>query len=146
MNEIDRIANRVGVCTITGFFGGAAYATYRGSSRRSAALKTAASCAIVATGFFGTERIGNILLRGHVDSERRLILTSHAFAGVAGGGLNGYLYQQKPLRGMFWGIPVMVGVAVLELEFQRMKQNRMQELSHHQQPRTVLAGGSGLDR
>lgn len=129
MNEVDNVANRVGICTIAGFFGGAAYATYKGSAPRSTALKAAASCAIVATSLFGTERLANIVLRGQIHSEQRLTLTSHAFAGIFGGGLNGYLYQHKPLRGMFWGVPVMLGVAAIELEFQRRKQKRIQELS-----------------
>jgi hypothetical protein len=142
MNEIDKVAHRVGVCTITGFFGGAAYGTYKGFPRRATALKVAASCAIVATSLFGTERIGNLLLRDHIPGDRRLTLTSYAFAGIVGGGLNGYLYQRKPLRGMFWGIPVMLGVAFLELEFQRRKQNRIQELA---QPVATLTSLTGRD-
>lgn len=144
MNEIDKVANRVGICTMSGFLGGAAYGTYKGFPRRATALKAAASCAIVATSLFGTERIGNIVLRSYIPGDRRLTLTSYAFAGVVGGGLNGYLYQQKPPRGMFWGIPVMLGIACLELEFQRRKQNRIQELSRPHEIQTPLNGDSAL--
>ena len=45
MNEVDSVANRVGLFTVTGFLGGAAYATYKGFPRRSTALMAAASCA-----------------------------------------------------------------------------------------------------
>jgi hypothetical protein len=131
MDEIDHVANRVGLCTFLGLLGGAVFATYRDYPRRSTALKVAASCSIVATGLFGTERLANLALRSR-DGDSNLttvVVASHACAGIWGGGLNGYLYQKKPLRGMFWGIPVMLGVAFMELEFQRMKQRRIQELA-----------------
>mmetsp|Transcript_29896 Transcript_29896/g.49627 ORF Transcript_29896/g.49627 Transcript_29896/m.49627 type:complete len:140 (-) Transcript_29896:59-478(-) len=131
MDEVDHVANRVGLCTVTGFFGGAAYATFKGFPRRATALKAAASCALVATSLFGTERIANVALREYVipkDDEQRLTMTSYAFSGVFGGGLNGYLYQKKPLRGMFYFVPLMLGAGILELEWNRRKRAKIEEL------------------
>jgi hypothetical protein len=138
MTEVDHVANRVGLWTLTGFLGGAAYATFKGFPRRSTSLKVAGSCAIVATSIFGTERVANIVLReyGGLQPEKdvtRLTLTSYAFAGIAGGGLNGYLYQKKPLRGMFYFVPLMMCVAVMELDWKHRKEARRKEVMLTQQ-------------
>jgi hypothetical protein len=129
LEEIDHVANRVGMCALTGFFGGAAYATFKGFPRRATSLKAAASCAIVATSLFGTERIANILLRHQIhNNEYQLTLSSYAFAGVVGGGLNGYLYQKKPLRGMFYFIPLSLCIGMIELDWTKRKEERIREL------------------
>jgi hypothetical protein len=130
MEEIDHVANRVGICALTGFFSGAAYATFKGFPRRATSLKAAASCAIVGTSIFGIERIANILLRNQIipNNEVQLALSSYSFAGAAGGGLNGYLYQKKPLRGMFYFIPGSLCIGMLELEWTKRKQARIREL------------------
>lgn len=129
MEQVDRVASRVSLCAVTGLFGGATFATFKGLPRRSTSLKVAGSFALVSTALFGIERVAYyVAMDGQMESGRRKILTSHAFAGVFGGGLNGYLYQKKPLRGMFYFIPLMMGVAFLELKWEGKKQQRLQNL------------------
>ena len=128
MREVDYVANRVALCTLSGFFGGAAYATFRGYPRRSTSLKIAGSCAIVATSLFASERLANVALRASgmipPQDDTRLTLSSYAFGGIVGGGLNGYLYQKQPARGMLVFLPVMLCVAGLELDWKRQKAER----------------------
>jgi broad specificity phosphatase PhoE len=132
MKEVDHVANRVGLCTLAGFFGGAAWATVKGFPRRSTALSAGGSCAIVATSLFATERLANAALRSTVmpspEEETRLNLSSYAFSGIVGGGLNGYLYQKKPARGMFVFVPLMFCVAGLEMDWKRRKEARMRQI------------------
>jgi hypothetical protein len=139
MEEVDHVANRVGLGTLTGFFCGAAYATVKGFPRRATALRAAASCAIVGTALFSTERIANIAFRNQIHDETRLTLTSYAFSGVFGGALNGYMYQKKPLRGMFYFVPVMLGIGMMELSWEKRKIARMQELQDQQNSDTSMA-------
>jgi len=128
MEEVDYVANHVGVLTLSGFFSGAAYATYKGFSRRQTALKVAASCTLVGTSLFGAERLANIFLRERIKSDQRLTLSSYTFGGVFGGGLNGFLYQKQPIRGMIIFVPFMLGMGMIELELKRKKQKRIEEL------------------
>lgn len=129
MENIDRVANRVSLCALTGLFGGATFATYKGFPLRSTAIKVASSCAIVGTAMFGAERLAYITMKDQIDSERRKILTSHASSGLFGGGLNGYLYHKRPLRGIFFFLPMMVAVGFLELAWEQKKRARIQELN-----------------
>lgn len=128
MDEIDYVANRVGILSLSGFFGGAAYATFKGFPRRATALKVAASCAIVGTSLFTAERFANAAMREHIKEENRLCLSSYAFGGVFGGALNGFLYQNKPIRGMAIFSPFMLGIGILELEVKRRRQKRCEEI------------------
>jgi hypothetical protein len=129
MEHVDRVASRVSLGALVGFFSGAAYAIFRGFPLRATSLKVAGSFAMVGTALFGLERVAYAALEDQLQSERRLLLTSHAFAGVMGGGLNGYLYQRKPLRGMFCFIPVMLGFGFLELGLEQKKQERLRTLA-----------------
>lgn len=131
--DFDHAANRMTTTALLGFFGGAAYATFKGLPRGPTASKTGFSCALVATSLFGAERVANIALREYgnmdlVNDRTRLTLSSHVFAGIVGGGLNGYLFQKKPLRGMFYFLPIMMCVGGIELEWQRRKEMRAAEL------------------
>ena len=127
MDQVDRVSHRVSLCAVTGFLGGLSYATFKGFPQRTTALKAAGSCAIVGTALFGAERIAYVALQPQIQNERRLVATSHAFAGVIGGGLGGYLYQKKPLRGMFVFLPVMLTVAYLELAWDEKRKARILE-------------------
>lgn len=130
MDEVDYVANRVGLLAFSGFLGGAAYATFKGFPRRATALKAAASCAIVGTSLFAAERFANVALREQIKESNRLLLSSYAFGGVFGGALNGLLYQNQPLRGMFVFTPFMLGIGMIELELKRRKRERFNELHH----------------
>ena len=128
MNEIDYVANRVGSLALSGFFSGAAYATYKGFPRGATALKVAASCAIVGTTIFTAERLANLAMREHITDSNQLHLSSYAFGGVFGGSLNGFLYQKKPARGMFVFTPLMIGLGSIELQAKRKRQERLNEV------------------
>ena len=129
MEYFDRVADRVSLCVVTGLVAGAAHATYTGLPLRATSLKTAGSCAIVGTALFGAERLAYAALKDRLNNERQLVLTSHAFAGVMGGGLNGYVYQKKPLRGMFFLLPAMLAVGYLELAWEQHIKTRREELN-----------------
>lgn len=129
MEEVDRVAARVSICALTGILGGTAYATLRGFPLANIAIKSGTSCAMVGTVLFGVERLAYLAMKEQIDNERRLVLTSHAFSGVMGGGINGYLYQKKPMRGMFYFIPVMLGVGFLDLMWQQKKQERIMQVA-----------------
>eukprot|EP00531_Pseudo-nitzschia_arenysensis_P019908 CAMPEP_0116126348 /NCGR_PEP_ID=MMETSP0329-20121206/6287_1 /TAXON_ID=697910 /ORGANISM="Pseudo-nitzschia arenysensis, Strain B593" /LENGTH=134 /DNA_ID=CAMNT_0003620431 /DNA_START=15 /DNA_END=419 /DNA_ORIENTATION=+ len=128
MDEIDYVASRVGAFALSGFFGGAAYATLKGFPRRATALKAAASCAIVGTSLFGAERLANMMMRDQIKESSRLNLSSYAFGGVFGGALNGLLYQNQPIRGMVVFAPFMLGIGMIELEIKRRRQLRVEQL------------------
>lgn len=128
MDQVDIVASRVSLCAATGFVGGIIYGTFYGFPLRLVATRSAVSCAIVGTVLFGSERLAYSAMDGQIEGQRRKMLTSHAFSGVMGGGLNGYLYQKKPLRGMFFFIPVMFGVAGLEMLWENAKESRRAEL------------------
>lgn len=128
MDQVDIVASSVSLCAATGFVGGIIYGTYAGFPLRSVAIRAGGSCALVGTVLFGTERLAYNAMKDQISGERRKVLTSHAFSGVLGGGLNGYLYQKKPLRGMFVFIPVMLGVGGLELLWENTKQARRDQV------------------
>lgn len=132
MDEIDYVANRVGLLGFSGFIAGAAYSIYKGLPRRATSLKVAASCAIVGTSLFTTERLANVSMREHINDSNRLHLSSYAFGGVFGGALNGLLYQNKPVRGMIVFAPLMLGMGIIELEVKRRKQKRFDQLYQEQ--------------
>jgi hypothetical protein len=129
MEYIDQVAHRVSLCCLTGVLGGLSYATFKGFPQRATALKAAGSCAIVGTALFGAERIAYVAFQPQIDNERRLVLTSHAFSGVMGGGLGGYLYQKKPMRGMFIILPVMTSIGFLELAWEKQRRARIKEFT-----------------
>ena len=129
MNEIDHVAARVSLSALSGLAGGSIYASWKGLPLRSTSFKIASSFAIVGTALFGLERIGYVTLQNQMEGERRKLLTSHSFAGVTGGALNGYLYHKKPLQGMFYFVPLMLGIAFAELTWEKTRQDRLQEIS-----------------
>ena len=128
MDEIDYVANRVGLLSFSGLLAGAAWATLKGFPRRAMSLKVAGSCAIVGTGLFAFERLANVAMRQHIKDSNQLHLSSYAFGGVFGGALNGLLYHNKPVRGMVVFAPFMLGIGIIELEVKRRKQKRFEEL------------------
>lgn len=124
--EVDHVAARVSFSAVLGLLGGATFATWKGRSLRGTSIKVAGSFAIVSTALFCTERLAHVVLRTQflVEKEPQRTLASHAFAGVAGGALNGQLYIRSPLRGIILFFPVMMGVAVAEMEWEKEKMRR----------------------
>lgn len=83
---------------------------------------------MVGTVVFGIERIAYIAMKDQIKKEKRLLLTSHAFSGVAGGAMNGYLFHKKPRQGMLYFVPVMMGVAAFEMYIEQKREDRIKEL------------------
>ena len=128
MDHVDHAAARVSLATIIGMMGGSALATLRGYPLRATTFRTAFSCTLVATTMFGMERLGYVAFQDQIwDNPRRLLLTSHAFSGIFGGGLNGYLFQQRPLRGMVFFFPLMMGIGLVEVAWDQQKKLRQAE-------------------
>lgn len=128
MEHVDHVAARVSFSAVAGLGLGTMYSTLKGFPLQSTALKVASSMAMVGTVVFGMERIGYVAMKGQIEQERRLLLTSHAFSGVAGGALNGYLFHKKPRQGMFYFVPAMMGVAMLEMYWANRREERIREL------------------
>ena len=144
LDEVDHVSSRVGLCSAIGLVSGAAYSAYRGLPRRATSIKVCISWTLVGTALFTTERIGHVLFQGPITGggsgsgsssggstdgmNRRLVLTSHAFSGISGGGVLGYLYQRQPVRGMVVFTPIMLGVGFLELYSNDLKVKRWSQL------------------
>lgn len=128
MDYVDHVAARVSFSAVAGLGLGTMYSTLRGLPMRSTVLKIGTSFAMVGTVVFGLERIGYAAMKDQIEQEKRLLLTSHAFSGVAGGALNGYLFHKKPRQGIFYFVPVMIGVAALELYIENKREKRIKEL------------------
>ena len=138
MDEVDHVSSRVGLCSAIGLVSGAAYSAFRGLPRRATSIKVCISWTLVGTALFTTERIGHVLFQGPItggggggtsnSTNRRLVLTSHAFSGISGGAILGYLFQRQPVRGMVVFTPIMLGVGFLELYWNDKKSKRWSEL------------------
>ncbi|CAJ1960987.1 unnamed protein product [Cylindrotheca closterium] len=128
LEYVDHVAARVSFSAVLGLCLGTMYSTFRGLPMRSTALKIGGSFAMVGTVVFGLERIGYVAMKDLIEQEKRLLLTSHAFSGVAGGALNGYLFHKKPRQGIFYFVPVMMGIGSLELYIENKRAERIKEL------------------
>ena len=138
MDEVDHVSSRVGLCSAIGLVSGAAYSAYKGLPRRATSIKVCISWTLVGTALFTTERIGHVFFQRTITGSsgggtgngmnRRVVLTSHAFSGISGGGILGYLYQRQPVRGMVVFTPIMLGVGFLELYWNDLKVNRWSKL------------------
>lgn len=128
MEYVDHVAARVSFSALTGLSLGSIYSILKGYPVRSTSLKIASSFAMVGTVVFGFERVGYVAMKEQIQPERRLLLTSHAFSGVAGGAMNGYLFHKKPRQGMFYFIPAMMGIAAIEILWENKREERIREL------------------
>jgi|NOAtaT_6_FD_contig_51_2020448_length_644_multi_4_in_0_out_0_1 hypothetical protein len=131
--NLDRVGARVCCAFPAGLLVGASYGTLRGVAIWPAAIASAASCAMVATACFGSERIFYSLLprpfpyySSRLEGKQDLL--SHALGGMLGGGCIGWLYRGRPLSGSFFFAPLMVGVAFLERRFKAYKLERLEEM------------------
>ena len=135
MEYIDHVAARVSLCALSGFSYGTVYASWKGLPLRSTSFKIATSFAMAGTALFGFERIGYAAIQyqqqqNHTSNNNQhfSLFTSHSFAGITGGAINGYLYRRKPIQGVIVFVPIMLGFALLELTWQQKKLQRIQEL------------------
>ena len=147
MDVINHISARVSVAAVFGAAIGIGTAIHKGHHVpiRTAGM-TALSFAMVATACLVSERLVAVAMDPsividddhHGSSTNKRIkrwswestLQSHAAGGVLGGGLLGYLYLKRPLRGVVFFTPVMLLVGTGEMLYQDVvwehKQRSMQ--------------------
>mmetsp|Transcript_5028 Transcript_5028/g.8839 ORF Transcript_5028/g.8839 Transcript_5028/m.8839 type:complete len:153 (-) Transcript_5028:391-849(-) len=134
MDHVDHIAHRVSAAALSGLFLGAGMAVHRGSPVPRTAMSVAASCAMIGTACFGIERIASLIQDRVIgpaaagDTTHTQFYTSHAFGGLVGGGIAGYLFQRKPFGGMMLFTPVMMTFALLELTLNEYREERLRML------------------
>lgn len=128
---IDHISARVSLAGTMGAVTGMGMAVLKGHARpvRTIAL-TAFSCAMVGTACFTAERLAAVALQqlamrqnNNVHDKNEMaplsntwefVLTTHALGGAGGGALTGGLYLHRPLRGVFFFVPLMLLVGTGE--------------------------------
>ena len=151
MDEVDRVAARMSLATLSGLLGGAALATYKGSPLLKTSISMAVSCALVGTACFGFERLSNVALQQFVDTtkdeqpEQRVLYASHALGGMIGGGIAGALFQRRPIPGMMLCTPIMVCVAFAEEKFEEERQERLRQLMAKSSESTSTVATDGDD-
>lgn len=127
--SLDYISARVTLAGLVGAALGTLHGMHQGHHilYRTAGL-TGLSCAMVATACCGTERLAHAALP-RLRDRRIDLLCSHAVAGITGGSLLGYLYLRKPVRGVVFFVPAMMGIALLEEEFLKLRERKQEEAS-----------------
>mmetsp|Transcript_4019 Transcript_4019/g.10605 ORF Transcript_4019/g.10605 Transcript_4019/m.10605 type:complete len:170 (-) Transcript_4019:546-1055(-) len=134
MQHVDRVASRVSLMCVAGLVAGATGAAVAGYPRRATALKVAMSLGMVSTSVLVLERIAYVGLAPMMpNEEKRRFRTSHAFGGVFGGAVNGYLYQRRPMRGIVLFAPLMLAVSQMEIMYDEQRNRRIQQIISEQQ-------------
>ena len=125
MEDVDYVAARTAVAAALGGISGASLAVFRGHSIQMLATRMAGSWAMAATACIGTQRLASVAGRHlFVDQDEKsdaMIVGTHCAGGSFGGGLLGYVYIRKPIRGMVFLTPVMLMVALAEIRFEERK-------------------------
>lgn len=127
MEDFDRAGARVTVAGFLGSLAGVGTALYKGHPMGRTVGMTALSCAMVASACFTGERLMATIMRNYtpeVEQEMSrgsfLMLTHASGGGVLGGSILGYLYIGKPLHGIIFFTPLMVGFGAADALFQDM--------------------------
>ena len=152
LTVIDHIAARVTASAATGIGCGAAYATYKGFPIFKTSMSAALSCALVSTACFAMERLAHgVLTQSAMLMDEKSIPAesdngtspssikptiinqplhygSHAFGGLLGGSVVGFLFQGKPLAGALFLTPIMLGIGRIEVSLDEYRRERLQKL------------------
>jgi hypothetical protein len=150
-DEYDHYSTRVKISAAIGVMAGTGTALLRGHHRfvRTTAL-TVLSCALCGTAVFGCERIVAIGIekietgiisssnssnnknnhnssRNNVVMDRweRTFLSHITGGGILGGGLLGGIYKQRPSQGIAFFVPLMTLIALVEVLYADMRDERM---------------------
>ena len=128
MEDFDRVSARVTALGALGAMAGVGTAMYKGHPMARTVGLTAASCAMVGSACFATERLVAVNMRGgpleQELGQSSFLMLTHACGGVVGGGILGALYIGKPLHGVIFFVPVMTVVGFAESLFQDMVEER----------------------
>ena len=129
MENIDRVSSRVCAAFPIGFFVGASYGTLSGAPILPSSLAAGASCSMLATACFGSERFFNAIMPRPLPwFEGKEDLVSHALGGTLGGSVVGWLYRGKPLSGALLFTPLMIGIAFFERGLKKKRLDRIEYL------------------
>lgn len=146
MEDVDHVAARVTVATGIGAALGSSVAVYKGHSIQRVAGSMALSWAMVATACLGTQRLASVAARRFLrqdDENIPTMVATHAIGGIVGGGLSGYLYIRKPIRGMVFLTPIMLMVSLAEMKFQERRKIRPEDIPIEHPTRTIDGGVVG---
>jgi hypothetical protein len=105
---------------------------------------------MVATACLGFQRLASLTARKiwQQQDEKNsvpLLVASHAFGGIIGGGLSGYLYIRRPIRGMVFLTPVMLIVSLAEIKYQERRKLKPEEIPAEHPTRTIDGGVVGRE-
>ena len=148
LEVMDHLAARVTIAAATAALAGSAHATFKNYPIARTSMSAALSSAMAAAACFGMERLSHAALSrsagllggdegggaGEGDGaqmiSRAAMLTygSHALGGFLGGGVVGFLFQNRALSGALLFTPIMLGVGKVELDLQDYRKRRMEEL------------------
>ena len=142
MDVLNHLSARVSLAAAFGAAAGVGTALHKGHHRpaRTAGMM-GLSFALSASACLTSERLVAVALDPSIILEKsstkrqqswEALLTSHAVGGFLGGGVLGFLYLQRPLRGVVFFTPVMLLIGTFEKLYQdvlweheqRMQQNR----------------------
>jgi hypothetical protein len=131
MEEFDRVSNRVTLVGGMGAIAGVAIGMYKGHPLPRTSGLTAVSCALAGTACFGAERFVSLAGNRLLGLDRTLghwerTFFSHVVGGSIGGALLGALYMRRPIRGVVFFTPVMMVVALGEVLFEDLKNDKLE--------------------
>jgi len=129
----DYLFDRISLAAVSGAAIGISSATLKGIPIFRPTIQAAASSALAATACFGAERAANALVHlydGNVEvSERKSgDYRSHLAGGVIGGSIVGFLYIHRPITGVLFFSPIMLGVNLIERKMVDYKDKRIELL------------------
>lgn len=148
LEVMDHLAARVTIAAAAAALAGSAHATFKNYPVARTSMSAALSSAMAAAACFGMERLSHAALSrsagllggdegggaGEGDGapmiSRAAMMTygSHALGGFLGGGVVGFLFQNRALSGALLFTPIMLGVGKVELDLQDYRKRRMEEL------------------
>lgn len=149
LEVMDHLAARVTIAAAAAALAGSAHATFKNYPVARTSMSAAMSSAMAAAACFGMERLSHAALSGSAGlllgggegggaeesddaplMSRGAVMTygSHALGGFLGGGVVGFLFQNRALSGALLFTPIMLGVGKVELDLQDYRERRMKEL------------------
>ena len=144
VKDLDHVASRVCVAGIGGVLSGAVVALNRGHIVSKTAHSMGWNWALAAAACLSTQRLALAGFRYQNDGviTPTATMVSHGVGGVLGGGILGGLFIQKPLRGVVFAVPMMLGIGMLELKFQEEKRVDPEERKKKElKPTRTVDGG-----
>jgi len=125
MEHIDYVAARTAIAGLTGGLCGISVAIFRGHSILMLSSRMAGTWAMAATACIGSQRLccvaSRYLLQPSDEKSDAMLVGTHITGGLTGGGLLGYLYLRKPMRGVIFFAPIMFMLSLAEILYEEQK-------------------------